>query len=372
MKVLNIIWKFGTGGIAKCFLSYAALSNVDEKIRVISVCINPINCECDKTPLVKIGAEIIDIENEWDLSWMGRVYQLIKVIGPDVIFCHGFNGPIIVSMLKVRYHIKIPMVCSFHGIYYAPISKKKWLEPIYNSVMFFLYKYFAKGIIVVSEYSKKELLKHHIQSDKLFVIHNGIDNVPIDFLGRTGKDGTIRIGVVSRLDPFKGIDVLISALVELKKQTEVSFMLDIVGDGPMEQTLKEMVRNNEMEYNVAFVGYQSDILNWMNYWDIFCLPSFFENHSISLLEAMRSGKAIITTKVGGNEESVTDGKEALVVPAKNVEALTKALKLFCEDRQLRNKLGQNARDRFLREFTLETMQRNLINVLSTVVGKMRN
>ena len=92
--------------------------------------------------------------------------------------------------------------------------------------------------------------------------------------------------------------------------------------------------------------------------------SFFENHSVSILEAMRAGKAIVTTDVGGNKESVTDGKEALIVPAKDSESLAESLTNLINNSSLRQTLGENAHIRFLNEFTEDIMKKNLIKALT--------
>jgi glycosyltransferase involved in cell wall biosynthesis len=127
----------------------------------------------------------------------------------------------------------------------------------------------------------------------------------------------------------------------------------------MEQQLRQKVSELGLDQVVSFTGYQTNIPEWMCKWDMFCLPSFFENHSISILEAMRGGKAIVTTRVGGNEESVTDGKEALIVPARDSDALSDAILRLVEDKELCRNLGKNARRRFLGEFTEEIMKKNL-------------
>ncbi len=112
------------------------------------------------------------------------------------------------------------------------------------------------------------------------------------------------------------------------------------------------------------MGYQNNIPEWLATWDIFVLPSLFEYHSIALLEAMRAGKAIIATTVGGNEESVTNHVEALTIPSKDSIALSEALIKLIENPQLRKKIGENARKRFLIEFTENTMKKNLIKALT--------
>lgn len=76
-----------------------------------------------------------------------------------------------------------------------------------------------------------------------------------------------------------------------------------------------------------------------------------------------AGKAIVCTSVGGNPETVEDGKEALVVPARNSEAIADALVKLIESESLRKKMGHDARERFLRNFTEDIMKKKLCEVL---------
>ena len=98
MKVLNIIWKFTTGGIGKCFLIYDKCSEVDNDVKVISACIDPINCKYDRKPLYDINARILKIKNRKDFSWIGKIYNLIIDEKPDIIFTHGLYGAIIIEL----------------------------------------------------------------------------------------------------------------------------------------------------------------------------------------------------------------------------------------------------------------------------------
>lgn len=365
MKVLNILWKFGSGGIARCFLTYASLADAGGNVEVVSVCINPRGGAYDKGLLNAAKVVDIGIAGGKDFSWMKRVNEIVRRTTPDVIFCHGFNGPIVVAALKLRYWLKTPVVCSYHGEYYAPSASKKWRPPLFNGLMHLLYRVMAKKVVVVSEYSKRELLRVGVSRQKLIVVHNGIPTVASVCKRQCGE--AVRIGVVARLDPFKGIDDLIEAVGLLRGRTTIPFLLDIVGDGPMGGVLKSCVADRGLQDIVTFRGYQSNISEWMSKWDVFCLPSYFENHSISILEAMRGGLSIVTTRVGGNEESVSDGVEALIVEPKDVEGLASALLRLISDNDLRARLGMNAQDRFRREFTEEIMKRNIIAALSDAV-----
>ena len=74
MKVLNVIWAFGTGGIGKLFLTYAALGEYDLELQISSVCIDLQNCEYDRKPLTEAGIRVIAIQNRKDMSWVCLLY----------------------------------------------------------------------------------------------------------------------------------------------------------------------------------------------------------------------------------------------------------------------------------------------------------
>lgn len=362
MKILNLIWKFGTGGIAKCFETYTQLGNIDHNINILSVCIDPQNFNYDRNKLKELNVTCINIKNVHDFSWHSKLASIISQYQPDIIFTHGIYGPLVYLITKYIHKLNVPLICSFHGLYFAPTKNKKWIAPLLNKLSIMIYKYACQRIVAVSYYSQNELASLGVPKNKIFVVHNGIKSIPL--CTNKKKEDTITIGLVSRLDPFKGIDILLEALLKVKKMTNTPFKVEILGDGPMQNKLQWFIDNNHLKEHVHLLGYQSNISEWMNKWDIFCLPSFFENHSVSILEAMRAGKAIVTTDVGGNKESVTDGKEALIVPAKDSESLAESLTNLINNSSLRQTLGENAHIRFLNEFTEDIMKKNLIKALT--------
>lgn len=367
MKVLNILWGFSTGGIGKCFLTYAALGDADPDVEVKSVCIDILNREYNRNPLNEINATLVSIDHSFDFSWIQRVAQIIKKEKPDVIFCHGFNGPVVVMIEKLFYGFRIPMICSYHGLYHAPTKIKRIIAPIYNWVQTLLYKYFAQRVILVENYSKKYLIDKGICSAKLLTVHNGISanysaNGKIDL--PNNSENTISIGLASRMDSVKGINYLIDAIPLILEKTTIPFKVYLVGDGPEYDSLVAQVRKLSVECIVEFIGYQNNIPQWLNSFDIFALPSLFEYHSIALLEAMRAGKAIVSTDVGGNTESVRDGLDGIIVPSKNAEKLASAIVKMMESEELRLSMGKSAQERFHNEFTEDIMKNNLIKALT--------
>lgn len=370
MKILNILWHFSTGGIGKCFLTYDKLGELDNSIDIKSVCILIDSAPCDSEPLVKQKVEIVHISSNSDFSWVKQLGQISKVYQPDLVFCHGFNGPVIVKITGLFYgSIRVPMVCTYHGLYNPPSKHKHPIASSINKMQAWLYKKYAKTVVLVSKYSGEYLLERGVPECKLEVVYNGISTKEPQMTPVTLSHDGISIGMAGRLDAIKGLNYLIDAIPEVVKRVNKHFHVYIIGNGPEEAALRHQVKTLGVESYISFVGYQSNVPAWLKVWDIFCLSSLQENHSIALLEAMRAGKAIVCTSVGGNPETVVEGKEALTVPSKNSQALADALVKLIESETLRKELGNNAHERFVNCFTEDVMKMRLCEVLKKAVNK---
>jgi glycosyltransferase involved in cell wall biosynthesis len=129
----------------------------------------------------------------------------------------------------------------------------------------------------------------------------------------------------------------------------------LVGNGTCENSLREQSVKLCIDEKIRFVGYQDNVDAWLDLFDVFVLPSLAEYHSIALLEAMRAGKPIVSTNVGGNPESIEHEKQGLLVPPADAAALEKAILRMIDDPELRLRLGASAKKRFKDEFTEERM-----------------
>ncbi len=368
MRILNLMWGFNIGGIGKCFLMYNQLGKESDDLEVVTACINLQNVAFDLAPLHKINATIINIKNRRDLSWLPKCRDLIAQVKPDLIFTHGFNGPVVVATLKWRYKFTLPFVCSYHGEYHAPSMSRKLVEPIFNKTMHYLFQHKAAGVTCVCEHSKRFLMSHGISPTKITTIHNGLKRNQLpekkDILRHDLNiaETSLIIGTASRIDPVKGLEFLLEALANLLFEgNDVDLIL--VGDGHSVSDLKLKVNQLQITDRVHFVGFQEDMSPWFSLFDIFALPSRAEYHSIGLLEAMRSQKAIVATDVGGNTESVRHEKEALIVPAADASALQMALHRLITSSNLRHNLAKAAKLRFQNKFTEDITKENLTNWL---------
>ena len=362
MKVLNLIWGFTLGaGIDKCFLTYARLGEVDSDVEVKSVCINLQNLDSHIEPLQEIGVEFINIKSRLDFSWLGQLRNLIERENPDVIFAHGFNGAIVMLFERLFKGVKIPSVFSYHGLYNPPTVYRKLVSPIFNYLPILVYRHLASTVISVSDDSRNQLIARKVPSSKVVTVYNGIEDVVSDEKVEMCGD-VVNIVSCSRIDAIKGLDILLQALAILRDKG-MFFHYYMIGEGPELQSLKTLCSGLSLDNYVTFVGYQTNINEWLKGADIFTITSFQENHSIAVLEAMRAGKAIVATDVGGNSESIRDGYEGILVRAGDKVSLADALGMQILDKELRVRLGKMARERFVEKFTEEAMMKNLVKVL---------
>jgi glycosyltransferase involved in cell wall biosynthesis len=123
-----------------------------------------------------------------------------------------------------------------------------------------------------------------------------------------------------------------------------------------------------VEQQIHFAGVRDDIPDCLSAIDIFVIPSLHETHSIGLLEAMRAGKPVVATSVGGNTESVRHEREGLIVPPGDADALAEALGRYLRQPDLRVAMGKAARLRYEVEFTEDIMLERTAAWLAEVCG----
>ena len=362
MKVLNFIWGFALGaGIDKCFLTYTRLGEIDDEIELKNVCIRIGGLDKHTDALKNRNVDFIDIKSKKDLSWIHKLASTIRDYNPDLVFTHGFNGAIIMLILRLLKGLKVKCIFTYHGAYLAPTHKQQVIALIFNSLPIWIYKRLANRTICVSENTRQQLVKRGVPDHKLSVVYNGIADV--EECGDSAlKLQPPAILSASRIDGVKGLEYLLQALALLKDKN-IDFHYYMVGEGPELKNLEMKAEKLGLTDNVDFVGFQSNVKSWLDSADIFVLPSLVENHSIALLEAMRAEKAIVASNVGGNPESVRDGIEGLLVPPRDAGALAVALERMITDKNLRTTCAKAARKRFEKEFTEEAMMRNIARVL---------
>jgi glycosyltransferase involved in cell wall biosynthesis len=154
----------------------------------------------------------------------------------------------------------------------------------------------------------------------------------------------------SRHDGRKGLDVLIRALGALRDAGR-PFRACLLGTGLLLSAHRRLVRTLGLEGMVLLPGRVPDVLPYLLHADVYVLPSLEEGSgSVSVLEALQVGSAIVASGIDGIPEDLTDGRDALLVRAGDDAELAQTITGLLEDSALRARLATEARRTYQRRF----------------------
>ena len=309
--------------------------------------------------------------HEEELKRMGIKHYII----PDISSKSPFD--MIRIFLKIRNIIKIEDVTIIHShhrmaSFYAEIIANKKIVKIANAHNTFedkkrltLFAYKNTKIIAVGEMVKRNLVEFYgIPSQQISVIHNAIkpfdgNYEEIDIFTYERSKGNVLIGNVGRLSEQKGMKYFIDAAeLILKENKNVRFY--IIGDGELKDELIDKVRKKHLENFISFLGYRSDIQNVMSQLDFIVLSSLWEGLPLTPIEAFSVGKTVIGTAVDGTPEIIKDGKNGVLVNAKDSLQLSLKMKELINDEILRKKLGENAKKSYEESFSFKKLSKEYI------------
>lgn len=312
-----------------------------------------------------------DLEN---LGFFKEFYTFFKSViyakkfskyKPDLLLAHFLSEPSTIAMHASKV-LEIPYAISAH----------------------------AKDILVTSEYTREK-----VQTSKFITICNdnayahvlnqakglGTSNVYLKYHG-VDVQGLIKsvenkdfrpkkplIFCVGRLVEKKGLKYLIEATSILKSKG-ISFLVNIVGSGPLYQELLNQIKSENLEEDVEILGENKglsneDTLIHFKSASIFSFPSIktdegdVDGVANVLIEAGVFKVPVVTTDAGGIGELITNDITGLVVPQRNSEMLAEKIELLLQDRSLGKKLGENLYNKVLEKFDLDTNIVELENLL---------
>ncbi len=231
--------------------------------------------------------------------------------------------------------------------------------------------------VTISEFNKQFLIEHGANESKIKIVRCGVDSQEFNHSIKFKKQNLEipKLGVVARLIEKKGIDTLIKAVFELKKQA-VQVQLYIAGSGDLLETHKELVNSLNLNEHIIFLGAipHKDIAEFVSSLDIFILPckkdksGDMDGIPVVLMEAMLLGIPVISTSISGIPELVIDQETGLLVLPENSQTLALAIKKFLTDSEKKEVIVKNAIEKVKNEFDLTKNTENLANLFKHFVN----
>ncbi|MDY0018584.1 MAG: glycosyltransferase [Anaerolineae bacterium] len=219
----------------------------------------------------------------------------------------------------------------------------------------------ANGIVTIAEYHRQYILDlcPRLKAADIAIVHDGLD--PAQFLPAhvPSTDGIMRITSVGSLVEKKGHKYLIAACAELVKQG-IPLYCTIAGEGPLHALLQAQIERENLQGSVSLLGArtQAEIYDLYRHSDLFVLPCVVakggdrDGMPNVLLEAMCMEVPVISTPVTGTPELVHDEENGLLVPERDVMALTQAIRRLVGDEASRLKFGRAGRETVLQGFDI--------------------
>ena len=191
-----------------------------------------------------------------------------------------------------------------------------------------------------------------------------------------GWEGAPLVGIVGRLQPWKGQEVFLRAAARITAaRPDVRFLVvggAVLGtEGSYPDDLRRLAGELGLDGRVHFAGHQEDVYPWFDALDVVVHASIGEPFGLVLVEAMALGKPLIATNVAGPTEIVEDGRSGLLVPPGDPRAIADAVERVLGDPALAAALGKGASERALL-FTEERMAREVALILEDVLERARS
>jgi glycosyltransferase involved in cell wall biosynthesis len=316
-----------------------------------------------------IPVHALERKDGLDVTLPIRLALLLKKIRADIVHTHNHSvwlyGGIAARILN------LPLVHTEHTS--PDYNKEKWYK-----IERWL-SYITDRITTVSNSVGKFMEeRERIASDKITVIHNGIDTkIYSKYVDRDVKrkelnlaDSDRIIGNIARFFPNKDHACLLKAF-KLVVEKIPSAKLLIAGDGPLRNELLELTEELALTSTVKFLGNRRDIPELLRIFDVFALSSIKEGLPITLLEAMASSVPTVATDVDGNPELVVHNQTGYIVPARDPNSLADKIITLLMDKEKAKRMGEMGRARAEEEFSFEKMSAKYDVLYSSMLNGKR-
>lgn len=311
IRIAQIIGKWVGGGVEAVIMNY--YRNIDRsKIQFDFICDEDSTC-IPYEEIKKLGGRIIVIPPyQKPLKYHKELKKVLKENNYKIIHSHINTLSLFPLFAAKRAGVPVRIAHS-----HSTTNKKEWKRNIMKQILRPLSKIFATNYFSCSEFAgrwqfgnkdydkgKVYLMNNAIEVDK-FIFNENIRNEVRKELGVL--DETFIIGHIGRFVETKNHSFLLEIFKSIQEKRNESILL-LLGQGPLEEKVKNKAKELNIESKVKFLGQKTDIEKYYQAFDIFLLPSLYEGLGMTLIEAEVSGLDCIASNKVPKESEIIENR----------------------------------------------------------------
>ena len=362
IRVLNVISDSNIGGAGRVLLNYLQYADRNQFETMIAVPRGSLLCE----PLRELGGIVHEVDGLAERSYhkddVRTLMELIRKVNPDIVHTHGALSGRIAGRRCGK-----AVIYTRHSAFPVPAKLKyppgRWVNKLVN-------EHYADHIIAVSPAAAQNLTDAGISKKKITVMMNGVapltrasDEECAALRAELGlAPNVFTAGILARIEPYKGHLYILEAAEQLKREGR-DFRILIAGTGSFENEVRKAIAEKNLENEVLFLGFRSDVAKLLSILDVQLNASYgTEASSIALCEGMSLGVPAIASDYGGNPWQIDDGEDGLIFPSRDSAALARALARLMDEPETLKNMQKRAVEIFHERFTGEIFARNVERV----------
>lgn len=333
MKIIQIMPEFGLAGAeTMCENLTYELIKKGQDVLIISL-YDYHSAITERLEKEGVKIEYLSKKPGLDFSIISKIKKILKRENPDVIHTHRYVMQYAIpAALLTRIPVRV------HTVHNVAQKENDRMARIVAKVF---YKYCHVIPVALSDEIKLTILdEYSLPSEKVPVILNGIDLskcIPKTSYEISDKIKILHIGRFSEQKNHKG---LIQAFKLFHERYSDSELL-LIGEGDLLCSIERLVKDNQLQESVKFLGLKKNVYTYLHDADIFILPSIYEGMPMTLIEAMGTGLPIIATKVGGVPDMINNAENGMLCNLDTMSIFEQLCTLL-EKQELRKHCGMAA------------------------------
>ncbi len=319
---------------------------------------------------------LLEQHGRTDFSVRKQIERMVREEGFDIINAHGARANFIAMMLNQK-KMGIPVVTTIHSDPLLDFDSfvKRLIFMNLNLIALRRIKY----KIAVTDSFRQMLIERGFMPNDILTVYNGMDfttdtddiTSKEEFAKRFGipyDPSKIYIGIATRFNYVKGVDVFLRGAAEVLKETDEARFV-IIGEGEDGPQLKALAKELGIADKVYFLGFVREVYDFLNFIDINMLTSRSESFPYSILEGAKAKKATVASAVGGIPHLVIDSETGLLFDSEDHEECAQKLLYLIKNPNEIKRLGKALYEKASSEFSNKALAETYLSNYDRFIKK---